>query len=222
MIFPQDFLNKVICGDCIEVMKDIPDKSIDLTLTDFPYGVNVKYDLFNDTQENLKELISKAIPEILRISKVALITTGTKNIFLYPKPDWILNWTNSAGIGLSNWGFTCWQPILAYGKDPYLRDSMGSRPDTIVSHDITNVEKYSEFHPCPKPEGVWEWLLVRGSTKESDIILDPFCGSGTTGAMAKKLGRKYICIDISKNYCDIAQKRIDNQNTNRQISLFGF
>lgn len=213
--------NTIITGNSIEIMKQFPDKSIDLTLTDFPYGVNVEYDIFKDTQENLKELISKAMPEILRVSKVALITTGTKNIFLYPKPDWILNWTNKAGIGLSKWGFACWQPILAYGKDPYLENRKGSRPDTIVSSDITNVKKYSEFHPCPKPEKVWEWLLLRGSIDNNNIILDPFCGSGTTGVVAKKYGRRYICIDISKRYCDIAKKRIEKQlKIQKQKSLF--
>ena len=49
-------LNKIYCGDCLEVMKEIPDKSIDLVLTDFPYGVNYEYSDYEDTQENLLKL----------------------------------------------------------------------------------------------------------------------------------------------------------------------
>ena len=152
----KDAINQVVCGDCIELMKLIPDNSIDLCLTDFPYGVNLEYDNYIDTQENLKDLIKEAMPEILRISKRTLITCGQDNIWLYPKSDWILAWVNSAGANQNRWGFTCWQPILAYGKDVFRENCLGARPDIIIHN-----EQSEQFdHICPKPIGFWKKLLL--------------------------------------------------------------
>lgn len=201
----DEMINKVIQGDCLEVMKQIPDKSIDLILTDYPYGINESYDCYDDTKENLKKLIDTTMPEILRIGKRVLLTCGTSQQWLYPQPKWVLAWVIKAGTGMSPWGFTCWQPILAYGKDPYLENCMGSRSD-VIEH----TESSGDFgHPCAKPLKFWKKLLQRGSVKETDIILDPFLGSGTTAVACKQLGRKFIGIEISEKYCEIARKRLD-------------
>ena len=200
--------NKIYCGDCLEVMRRIDDKSIDLVLTDFPYGVNYEYDGYNDTQENLKYLVDNAMPEILRISKRALITCGVTNIKLYPAPTWILCWYNTAGANRNFWGFSCWQPILAYGKDPYLQNGKGGRPD-IIEHSEQSDKNLK--HSCPKPLNFWKKLLLRGSVFEGDIVCDPFNGSGTTTEACKILNRKYIGIEINQKYCDIAEKRLQQE-----------
>jgi len=200
----KDIINKVHCCDCLEFMKDIPDKSIDLVLTDPPYGVNFDYDQYQDTPENLKKLVDSFMPELLRIGKVVLLTCGNSNQHLYPKPDHILAWIITAGAGMNNWGFSCWQPILAYGKDPYLANKLGGRPDIIMSNETS--EKFG--HSCTKPINVWKKLILRGSIKEGDIVLDPFLGSGTTAVAAKALKRNFIGIEISENYCSIARDRL--------------
>jgi len=198
-------INEIICGDCLDVMKDIPDKSIDLVLTDPPYGVGFGYDTFYDNQTGLKKLLCVAMPEILRVGKIVLITCGNGNQHLYPKPDWTLAWVITAGAGQNKWGFTCWQPILAYGNDPYRANNMGARPDIIISNEKS--KKYG--HPCTKPINVWKKILLRGSVREQDIILDPFLGSGTTAVACKMLKRDYIGIDISEEYCQIARDRLN-------------
>ena len=119
-------LNKIYLGDCVEVMKSWPDKCVDLCLTDFPYGIGESYASFDDSRDNLRSLVSMAMPEILRVSKRALIACGVGNMWLYPEPTWVLNWTTPAGSGCSPWGFCCWQPILAYGKDPFLTNGGGA------------------------------------------------------------------------------------------------
>ena len=63
----EQMMNKVIWGDCFEVLKKIPDKSVDLVLTDPPYGVGMEYDKFDDNKQNLKKLIDAFMPEVLRI-----------------------------------------------------------------------------------------------------------------------------------------------------------
>lgn len=68
-------------------------------------------------------------------------------------------------------------------------------------------EKKEGKHPTQKPEYILERIIL-ASTKEDALIIDPFCGSGTTGVVAKRYGRKFIGIDISEEYLEIAKKRI--------------
>jgi DNA modification methylase len=105
---------------------------------------------------------------------------------------------------MNPWGFTCWQPILAYGCDPFLEKSMGSRPD-VIEHSETS-EKNG--HPCPKPLGFWKRVLERGSVSGEDIVLDPFMGSGTTLRACKDSGRRCVGIEIEEKYCEIAANRL--------------
>jgi site-specific DNA-methyltransferase (adenine-specific) len=198
------------CGDCREILPQFPDKSFDLVLTDPPYGNETEYDNFDDTKTTLKNLIKITIPEIIRVGRIGLITSGVGNLWSYPEPNWTLSWITPAGAGSSVWGFSCWQPILAYGKDPYLTNGLGRRSDTIIQTEISE----KNGHPCPKPIGVWKKVLLRGSVKNTDIILDPFCGSGTTLVAAKQLGRKAVGIEISEKYCKITIDRL------RQKELF--
>ncbi len=200
--------NRIINADCLEVMKGIPDKAVDLVLTDPPYGINCEYDAFNDTSDNVNNLIKSFMPEVLRIGKIVALTPGNRNIYSYPKPDWILSWTVPQGNGVSCWGFICWHAILVYGKDPYLTNRLGSQPDLITGKNITS-EKFS--HPCPKPIDIWSKILQRCSIKNTDIILDPFLGSGTTAVACKSLGRKFIGIEKSLKYCEIAERRLSQE-----------
>src|SRR3989338_9686316 len=66
-----------------------------------------------------------------------------------------------------------------------------------------------KVHSTQKPETLLRYVIL-SSSKEGDIILDPFAGSGTTGAVAKKYGRKYILIEMDKNYCEWIKKRLDS------------
>ncbi len=196
----------IYCGDCREILPKIPDKSIDLVLTDPPYGVGIEYGLYTDDQETLKQMIPEFLPQLKRIGHAVLLTSGVLNQWLYPQPDWVLAWfiptTNS---GSSSWGFSCWQPILAYGADPYLANGKGRQMDIIA---INSKRLIGFKHPCAKPDDVWSLLMLRGSIKKGDLILDPFLGSGTTAVCAKKLGRKCIGIEIEEKYCKIAVERL--------------
>jgi len=196
--YQEDNLTLYNC-DCREILPFI---KANLVLTDFPYGNNTKYGLYKDTQENLIELINSTMPMLLKNERV-LLTCGMANLFLYPKPDWILCWHIPAGSGIGRWGFNCWKPILAYGADPYKEDNQ-ARNDVITKIEIAD----KSLHPCPKPRDFWGMLMLRGSPFEADVILDPFCGSGTTLVVAKELGRKAIGIEMDKSYCEITVERL--------------
>ncbi len=194
-------------ADCRDILPLLPDKSIDLVLTDPPYGIGVDYGEYDDTQDNLLEKIIPLMPLILAKGKRVMLTTGVKNMYSYPRPDWVLAWVSTAGVGRGVWGFCCWHPILAYGRDPYLENGKGSMPDIFLSNEITQIKN----HPVSKPTNLWQKVLHRGSVNSTDLILDPFLGSGTTAYCAQKLGRKCIGIEIEEKYCEIAAKRLSQE-----------
>ena len=195
---------ELILGDCLEILPTLEAGSVDAVITDPPYGNNTEYGVYQDTPGQLAKLVNQFVPECLRIAERTLITCGVANIQLYPFCDWILSWTNPAGVGSSKWGFTCWQPILAYGKDPFLQDGKGRRPDTLFQR---KTDKHNNDHPCSKPINVLKWIIERG-TRVGDTILDPFMGSGTTGVACVQTGRNFIGIEIEPKYFAIAEKRI--------------
>lgn len=189
-------------GDCRDILPHL--EPVDLVLTDLPYGNETDYGEYKDTKENLSELVKIAIPLIFKLTKISAITCGVGNIHLYPCPSWIICWFNPAGVGSGPWGFCCWQPILIYGEDPYLKNNLGRRPDGWIKNEISP----KNGHPCPKPESLWRQVINRTSIKKQDVILDPFMGSGTTLRAAKDLGRKAIGIEIEEKYCAIAVERL--------------
>ena len=180
----------------------LPQLQADLVVTDPPYANGTDYgDAYDDDEPNLRALIASLFP--LR-APTALITPGVANLHLYPRPTWTLSWVTPAGAGSGPWGFSCWQPVLAYGPDPYLAAGLGRRPDTLVRTESSAPSN----HPCPKPIDVWRWLILRGSTSPDDVVLDPFVGSGTTLRAAKDCGRRSIGIELTERYCDEAARRL--------------
>ena len=202
-------------GDCLEVMKSIPDKSVDAVITDPPYGNNLEYATYQDTRESLERLVPAFMSECLRVSNKVIVTPGVANIYLYPKYTWILSWVNMAGVGSTSWGFSCWQPILVYGKDPFLATGKGRRADTFIQklNQVADVN-----HPCPKPDNVMRWIIDR-TVFENDTILDPFMGSGTTGVACVQTGRNFIGIEIEPKYFEIAEHRIHDAQQQMRLPI---
>lgn len=192
-------------GDCRDILTQLD--RVDLVLTDPPYGIGESYLSYEDTKENLKTLISETFHLILEKSDVVLLTPGTRNLFIYPVPTWTMAWFTPAGTGCGPWGFCCWQPILAYGSDPYLKAGLGSQPDSFIKTETSE----KNGHPCPKPLDVWKKIILRGMVGSSKTILDPFMGSGTTLRAAKDLNRQAIGIELEEKYCEIAAKRLSQE-----------
>ena len=202
-------------GDCLDVLPTLADASVDSVVTDPPYGNDTDYASYDDTPENLRQLVSAVMPHLLRVGKRVLLTPGVPNMWLYPPPTWVLNWTDPSGEGGCKWGFPSWQPILAYGKDPYLQNRQGRRSDSIVRRFLRDRDIE---HPCSKPVGFMLWLIGR-ATAEGDTVLDPFMGSGSTGVACAKLGRSFIGIEKDPTYFEIAQKRIEQAQAQLVMAL---
>ncbi|MFA5049308.1 MAG: DNA methyltransferase [Patescibacteria group bacterium] len=208
----KDKYIEIYYGNALEIIPQL-NMRIDLVLTDFPYGNGTNYGKeYEDTQDNLTHLIRVSFPLLLNISPLVALTTGIGNIGKYPTPDWLFAWfTGMNGQQSTPYGFNCWQPILIYGKDPYLKHGMGRHADVILQDRIKSPIDYKIKHPCPKPVNPWTQLLKRLSPKDTDTILDPFLGSGTTCYCAKKLQRYSIGIEISEQFCEIAAKRCSQE-----------
>lgn len=210
----KEFENRIICGDCLEIMGDLPDKSIDLCLTDPPYG----FERFKgDEKDTYIETIRQAFNQVRRVLKTggwAFVFTGTgdvkkilcaitldfrRQLWVYKPADctfpyrgWLLK---SEAILL----FSNGEPEKLQERTPYHHDCYVHKK---VGHEGV------DGHPTVKPLWIISDLVSRSAPNA--IILDPFLGSGTTAVACKRLNRRYIGIEINPDYCAIAEKRLAN------------
>jgi DNA modification methylase len=203
--------HRLMCGSCTDagaVAVLMNGKKADAIATDPPYGLGNSqteknnYDSYEDTPENLEELIAGFMPIAQSLAPVIVLTPGNKNQWLYPRPTWCMAWFCPAGVGMSPWGFVCWQPILCYGKDPKLAHGKGSHPDALVHQEAPS----ADWHPCAKPLKFWEWLVERVS-EEGALLYEPFSGSGTTIMACEELNRSCYAMELSPRYVDCAVNR---------------
>lgn len=211
-------------GDCRDVLPDI---TADALITDPPYGVGLvtktsdyrqsrAFDngvslraslLYRDDPEHVRELVQTVMPLALARVDRALVFCGPRMMWAYPEPAAVGGVFTVNGAGRSPWGFQCIHPVLFYGKDPFLADGLGSRPNAMRDEQ-PNREHVD--HPCPKPLRWMTWAVARAS-RAGETVLDPFAGSGTTLRAAKDLGRKAIGIEIEERYCEIAARRLSQE-----------
>lgn len=223
MIEIKEIENKIINADCMDILKQLPDKCIDLVLTDPPYGINFKYNSYNDTEENLKLLITNVVPELLRVAKRIGIFSGITNMYLYPKCDWVMcfKWNTTGSFGF--YGYNQWQPLLLYGKDVKGFGNINgiTKSDVLEFSGDGGVgflrEGEKNIHCCPKPLKVISKFLNRLSN-ENDLILDCFSGSGTTAVACHNLKRRFICVEKDKEYWQKSCERL--KAAQAQLTLF--
>jgi len=194
----QDDYCTIYHGDCRDIMPSLP--KVDLVLTDPPYGVKIKYNNYDDSDENIRKVIVPIIVTCIEKYGRVVLTPGNKQVWKYPPARDIGCWFNPAGTGFGSWGFCLAHIILFYGKDPH--------PNKMPS-SITGLfdRRDSDNHPCIKPLPFITWLVNRASD-EGETVLDPFMGSGTTLRAAKTLKRKSIGVELEEKYCEIAARRL--------------
>jgi len=187
------------CGDCLDFLRRSKTGSVDAIITDPPYGLNIKYASYNDTQSSLSRIASAFIPEARRVAKRVVCFPGVQNLWLYPPADWVACWFYGTTGSWGKIGYNSWQPILFYGKNNR-RYGM----DTIKWSKIV---KKTPGHPCPKPEGLMEAVVERFS-EPGEVVMDPFMGIGTTGVACGRLGRSFVGIEIDSGYFNTASQRV--------------
>ena len=157
-----------------------------------------------DTPENYYDVLVPIISMVQEYVGRMMVFGVPPNIWKLPPPDAIGGVYVPGAVGRNKWGWSNFIHCLLYGTAPGLEK--GAKPTGIFSTEVAEKSQ----HPTPKPIGWMTWAVNLGS-RESDTILDPFMGSGTTLRAAKDLGRRAIGIEIEEKYCEIAARRLQQE-----------
>ena len=209
----KPFVNQVIHGDCVDVLKSFPAESVDLIITDPPYLVNYKpRDGRRCENDNNADWLWPAFQELARVLKpdsfcasfygwpwIDQFMAVWKRVGLRPVSHlvWVKGHCSREGYTRSHHevGF-----LLAKGKPP--------RPVDPISDVLPWIYTGNPLHPNQKPVVGLVPLLLAYS-RPGDIVLDPFAGSGSTGAAARKCGRRYILIEKVWNQFLVARSELE-------------
>ena len=206
--------NILIYNDsCLDVLPTIPDKSIDLIFSDYPFSIKGHY----------VDFVAKTASEYARIAKDVcnlVVINNPSNIFKTMR--FFENWNLVNGIALIR--KTSFQPafhfafqhnyalILNKGGIKNKWNGAKKNHDKTFYSDVleysNSYRKNNDFHPQAIPVWLTE-LLIKTLSNENDVVLDPFLGSGTTAEVCKKLNRHLIASEIERQYCEMTKRRID-------------
>jgi len=237
----ENFLGKVICGDALDVLRKLPDNSIDMGVTSPPYnkrenkkGWLVDKVVYKGASDNLPEkeyqkIQIEVLNELYRVIKPKgsffynhKIRWEKGNMF-HPL-DWLqktkwhirqeIIWDRMIAANIRGWRFWQVEERIYWLYKPEGKNLIGEElksKHALLSSIWRFPPENNNPHPAPFPIA----LPVRAiysimDDKKGGIIIDPYCGSGTTLIAAKILGHHYIGIDISKDYVELTKKRLEN------------
>jgi site-specific DNA-methyltransferase (adenine-specific) len=270
----ENIINTIINGDCVEVMKTLPEGCIDLMVTSCPYNVNIKYDVYDDgrSMDDYWEFTRQWLTESYRVLKddgrVAINVPIELNVqerggrILFNAEFWMMmkqvgfkffgmvDLTEDSPHRVRQTAWGSWMSasapyvynpkecvIIAYKKSSKKLTKGVSQwlgTPTEVTNEDGKVRTKMVYQDEDKKEfmnlvfGRWEYFAdTRSLTKatfsmdipmkaikilsyKNDIILDPFMGSGTSAVAAEMLQRRWLGIELSSNYTDIARKRVQS------------
>lgn len=236
----RKYLNKIVCGDAVQIMKTMPDSSLDLVVTSPPYNLK------NSTGNGMKdgrggkwenaELINgykthddnmpypeyikwqrECLTEMVRIIKDdgaifynhkwrvqgGLLQDRHEIVRDFPVRQ-IIIWRRSGGINFNAGYFLPTYEVIYLICKPKFKLA----PKKNAYGDVWTIpQDFDNPHPAPFPVALAERCI---SSTNAEVVLDPFMGSGSTGVAAKKLGRKWMGIEVSEEYCNAATERINS------------
>lgn len=243
-------VNTIYNGDAYELIKQIPDKSIDLIVTDPPYLIeNTNGGTNNELGKSIKNMNTQLkmgefthsieesiLDEFVRVMKKIniYIWCNHKQIPMYLdyfvnkyqcKFDILIRHKTNATPLFKNKYMTDKEYCLYFRKGAYCNPINYDTAKTVYNLPI-NIEDKKKFgHPTIKPLSIIE-NLIKNSSVEGEVVLDPFLGSGTTAVACKELNRQYIGFEIDEKYYNIANDRLKGINqlskvkSYEQIKLF--
>jgi DNA modification methylase len=196
-------------GDCLEVMKSIPDGSVDCVLTDPPYGKNADKGTngFGDSAVrqyaggwDSKRPTREYFDRIRELSPKVIVFGGNYFADLLPPSNCWLIWDKK--------GFKRFDNPFADAELLWTSMSGVVKKYTLIQQGFVTEDTELRYHPTQKPVALLR-EIIRDFTKEDDTILDPFMGSGSTGVAALLENRNFIGIEKDENYFNIAKERIE-------------
>lgn len=215
-VLPDVYLNRIICGDALQTLKDLPARSVDLIVTDPPYGDNTGYGTqhtrITGNEHPLVALQALSLAyRVLKPNRTAYMFCGMRHLSFIR--SFFAAYSRYRGRGVIIWdkvsmglgsGFRKQYEcilVLEKGKPRYRNARM------------LNILRYprvrSKLHPHAKPVELMKALILH-SSDEGDVVLDPFAGSGTTAVVASQTDRRYIAVEADEDYCQLARLRINS------------
>jgi DNA modification methylase len=207
----------IIQGDCLEEMKKLPDNSIDCIITDPPYSLpNNQFRPESRVQQRtwgefspylsfFRQFIAEAKRVVKKDGDIVIFCDETFYPVIYPAlyanfyATKLLVW-NKGRIGMGG----IWRRKFELITHSYLQPKSEKSGDSDILECAPIREK---LHTSQKPTDLIE-TIIKKITKEGDVILDPFAGSGSTLVAAKNTGRDYIGIEIEESYIEIIKDRL--------------
>ena len=206
--------------DCMEGMKQFPDKYFDLAIVDPPYGINADSfgmgDGINGRGRSVARILKKErkngswdiekpsgeyFAELQRVSKNQIIWGG--NYFDLPPSRGVIVWDKM-------------QPWENFSQIEYAWSSF-DRPSALFKYRSTTDK--GKIHPTQKPVALYEWLINRYA-KDGDTILDTHAGSASSLIACHRTGHKYVGFEIDEYYYGMAKKRLEAETA--QVNIFNF
>jgi DNA modification methylase len=185
------YTNNLVLDDSFKVLLNLPDRCVDLVLTDVPY----------DLKQNQKEFLHE---QFIRIANYWVI------VFSPPENQWILPaeqygfWMKPISTKNTSKRYSRFiEMIFFYGYGTWNCDRHWSQYTNV----FTDLVDTSKIHPFRKPPSLIERLILN-HTNEGDVILDPFAGSGVVPIVAKRLGRSFIGIENDPDYFELANQEL--------------
>ncbi|MBY0523736.1 MAG: site-specific DNA-methyltransferase [Gemmataceae bacterium] len=255
-------MDQILTGDCVKLLAELPEGTIDLAFADPPFNIGYEYDVYDDrrAKRDYLEWSDKWLAAVQRVLK------PTGSFFVAIGDEYVAELKvrlDALGLTMRNWivwhytfGVNCTKKfnrshahILYYVVDPkrctfnvdgirvpsarqttyadrranprgklpddtwVLRPQeddrfFGPQDDTWYVPRVCGTFKERTGHPCQMPEALLE-RIIRVGSDPGDSVLDPFAGSGTTLAVAKRLGRRYLGIEWSEQYAEHVRQRVD-------------
>lgn len=210
-------------GDCLDVMKQIPDNSVDMVLTDPPYGIDYQSHRKKDRTKRMQKIKNDKRPFLEFIPLLKRIINPNGCIMIFTRWDVqqkFIDAMEANGLRIKN--VLIWDKIVHGMGD--LKRAYASRYESILFHsepgfkfngkrpqDIVRCRRILPkdlIHPNEKPINLAEELICK-CTEEGCTVLDMFMGSGSVGAACVKTGRNFIGIELDEYYFEIAKQRIE-------------
>jgi len=200
--------NKIYNEDCIEGLKKIPSESIDCIITDPPYGIN-KSKIIGDEDF---WTIGRMLPEAFRVLKKDSFFISFCSIEKIPELlklspfnyRWMCIMFTNNSMARGSMGFSAFVPALVFMKG---KAKIKKQIRDVCEISTSSQQVKSFYHPYQKHEKFLRDLILT-STKEGDIVLDPFIGGGSVAVECIKLHRNYIGFEVDKKYFDICINRL--------------
>lgn len=230
---------KLACADSYNYIKKIPDNSIDLILTDPPYNLssystgNMKFSWRKDINNDLADWDKKCFNPADWLIDFKRILKPTGNIFVFCSYNLIGKWHEVFDPEFDTFQFMVWHktnPVPKFRKAGFLNSCeliicLWDKGHTWNFAKQNEMHNYIEApicmgkervknpnHPTQKPIRVLKHI-IKIASQPGDVVFDPFMGVGSTGVAANEMARKYIGVEIDKNYFDAAKKRLPNSKS---------